>query len=108
MGMYDSFYIDIECPYCHCITKIECQTKELFLELRRWEKGDSINTTQYNYLDCIADCRSLECKAWENKEIGYVSGFGRSFEVRIKLKEGIVTGEYEILEEGGEDGETDN
>ena len=113
MGMYDSFYLEIKCPYCGMLSEIECQTKELDSQLEEWRKGDYIGTTQFNFLECIADCRTAICKAWQNKKMGYSSGFGRSCEVRVRLEEGIVTGEYEILdlwdeEEGEANGETED
>lgn len=98
MGMFDSAYIDIKCPYCGQKSEIECQTKELDCSLDVWRKGDFVGDKTLTHLDCIADCRSKECMDFEEKRIGYRSGFGRMFYVNVKLEDGIVTGEYEITD----------
>ena len=99
MGMFDSVWIDIKCPYCENTSLIECQTKAVECMLEVWHKGDNIGTNQFNYLDCHADCHDKECVKWQDKEIGYRSGFGRGFYVRIMLLNGVVTGDYEISKE---------
>jgi hypothetical protein len=98
MGMFDSIYLNIKCPYCGKESEMEAQTKELESELQVWKKGDSIGTDKYNYLVCIADCHSDECMEHELKRVGYRSGFGRGFDVKIFIDKGIVTGDYEIVE----------
>jgi len=100
MGMFDSIYLTIKCPYCGQKSDIECQTKELNCTLETYWEGENIGTDQFNYLDCIADCQSKECVEWRDKNIGYHSGFGRTFDVRIYLNNGFVTGNYTILSEG--------
>lgn len=97
MGMFDSIYIDIRCPYCGNTSLIECQTKDTECILKAWYKGDNIGTNQFNYLDCHADCQDEKCVEWRDKKVGYHSGFGRSFYVRIILVNGVVTGDYEIF-----------
>ena len=99
MGMFDSIHIDIKCPYCGNTSLIECQTKATECILEVWHKGDNIGTDQFKYLDCAADCLSEECVKWQDKKIGYHSGFGRIFDVRVMLSDGVVTGEYEIIVE---------
>ena len=96
MGMFDSAYIDIKCPFCGQISGIECQTKELDCNLDVWRKGQFVGDITLSKLNCIADCLSDECKDYEEKNRGYRSGFGRMFEVDVKLSLGIVTGEYQI------------
>ncbi|KKN39815.1 hypothetical protein LCGC14_0739270 [marine sediment metagenome] len=87
MGMYDSFLIDIKCPFCDEVSKMECQTKELSCELIVWQKGDYIGTDQYNYLDCATSCEG-KCKPKDFME--------RTFDVSVKFEAGIVTGKYDI------------
>ena len=96
MGMYDSIYLEIKCPYCGETSEVECQTKELGCTLHKFSKGDSIGTNQYNYLECISDCHSKQCTDNEEKRIGYRSGFGTTFDVKVKISNGIITGDYEI------------
>lgn len=103
MGMFDSVRINIKCPYCQKESEIECQTKELDCVMHSWKKGDYVGTKKHNYLTCIADCHSKECVDWRYEEIGYRSGFGRMFYVKVKLDNGIVTGEYEICPESNEE-----
>lgn len=97
MGMFDSIYIDITCPFCKTTSNIECQTKELDCILNAYHTGDDI-TDKHNYLDCIADCQSEECLMHEEKKRGYRSGFGRMFNVRIFIDNGKVSGNYKIFE----------
>ena len=96
MGMFDSIVLKMKCPYCGMTSEMEAQTKELNSDLDIWKKGDYIGTKKYIYLDCIADCHSNKCVNHENKRLGYVSGFGRMFDVKIFLDKGIVNGKYEI------------
>lgn len=97
MGMFDSAWIDIKCPYCGQTSKIECQTKELDCTLERWEQGDFVGDKSVSHLECVADCHSDQCMAWQTKADGYRSGFGRMFEVIVILDEGVITGEYDII-----------
>lgn len=98
--MFDSAYIDIKCPFCGQTSEIECQTKELYCNLDVWRKGEFVGDKMLSKLECIADCHSKECTEYTDKKDGYHSGFGRMFEVDVKLNEGIVTGEYEITNVG--------
>lgn len=97
MGMFDSVRIDIKCPFCGNTSEIECQTKELDCQMHGWRKGDFVSD-KFNYLKTIADCLSEECIDYVYKEIGYHSGFGRVFYVKVILEKGVVTGEFEIIE----------
>ena len=96
--MFDSINLKMKCPYCELEAVMEAQTKELECMLNVYNEGDHISD-QYNYLDCIADCHSKLCMKDEAAEIGYKSGFGRMFDVRIFIKDGKISGEYEILPE---------
>jgi sarcosine oxidase delta subunit len=96
MGMFDSVMLKIKCPYCGQESEIECHTKELDCSLDVWRKGDFVGTEKLNHLQTIANCHSKECSDYEEKRIGYRSGFGRVFNVKVKLRNGIVSGDYEI------------
>ena len=102
MGMFDSVYLEIECPYCKKASLIECQTKDTPCVLDVWHKGDDIGTDQFKYLYCIGDCQSKECVDWTDKRHGYHSGFGRLFDLKVLLDKGIITGEYEIIKDNSE------
>lgn len=96
MGMFDSVYINVKCPFCGEESEKECQTKDTDCSLDVWRKGEYIGTKKYNDLDCLAGCESETCKAWVVKEFGYWGGFGRPIYLRVFLKDGVVTGEYQI------------
>jgi hypothetical protein len=97
MGMFDSIMLNVKCPHCDVTSEIECQTKDLECILAVFRKGDYIGTKKYNYLWCVADCRSHYCMQQSAKEIGYVSGFGKIFHVEVMLYDGCITGEYNIV-----------
>ena len=49
------------------------------------------------YITVIADCHSFKCQMFADLITGYCSGFGRSFEGKIKIKNGKLIGEiYDI------------
>jgi hypothetical protein len=97
MGMFDSIFIDVFCPHCGVQSKMECQTKELDCVLNVWRLGDYVGTKKYNYLNCVADCKSVTCLQKTNEDLGYSSGFGQMFDIEVFLKDGIVTGNYNII-----------
>jgi len=101
MGLFDSVIIEIKCPFCGKTSEIKCQTKELDCYMQVWRKGDFVSE-KFNYLQTIANCLSKECIDYVDKEIGYHSGFGRGFYVKVILEKGVVTGEYEIVESDGD------
>lgn len=94
--MFDSVIIEIKCPYCGEVSETEAQTRQLDCDLEVWKVGDFV-TDKLNYLICIADCIQPKCKEYVTKKNGYWGGFGRKFNVKIVLKDGKVTGEYEVL-----------
>lgn len=53
------------------------------------------------FVSIIADCHSIICQAWadkrDQKNYGYVSGFGRQFRGKIKIHKGMLMGKiYDI------------
>jgi hypothetical protein len=96
MGMFDSVRIKMKCPYCGESSIIEAQTKELECNLEEWKVGDFV-TDKVDHLVCIADCVQPKCKEFVTKKNGHWGGFGRMFDVKIFLKDGKVSGEYEVL-----------
>jgi sarcosine oxidase delta subunit len=99
MGMYDSIYLQIKCPFCGQTSEMECQTKELDCELKRFRKGDNIDTNGIEELDCIVDCHSRECMAYQDRQDGYSSGFGRLFYVIVDAPLGLITGKYKYAKD---------
>jgi len=100
MGLYDSVYLDVECPRCHQVTRRECQTKDLDNTLASYEVGQlvSVNHHTITQLNCIASCHSKTCEELTNKRSGYISGFGYLFDVQIVVNDGRITGKHFIPE----------
>lgn len=98
MGMFDSIYLTISCPFCGQASEMECQTKELDCTLKRFRKGDNIDTPGIDSLECIAECLSEECKGRAERRQGYRSG-GSSFDVVVDTPLGLITGKYKISEQ---------
>lgn len=96
MGMFDSFFMKVKCPYCGNIDVIEFQTKQFDCMLNCWNQGDEFKDIQEGiikdvYGGCIVknnpDCGLL----WElNKYKKRIRGFGRSIECDILIKNGKV------------------
>lgn len=91
MGMFDSIYINIKCPRCGEEREMECQTKDLDCTLEVWRKGDHVTHEPYEELYTITNCTSTKCRTEAEYRIN-----GYFFHPVIKLKDGIVTGEYYI------------
>jgi len=53
--------------------------------------------SKLKYVSVIADCHSESCQLFADLMMGYHSGFGRSFEGKIKIRNGELIGEiYDI------------
>lgn len=100
MGMYDSIYLKVKCPYCGIKSEIEFQTKDLKCILKSYKLGDDTSNTKLNYLSARGSCYSVICKKYmdkiESKKDCCVFGFGRIFNAKIYLKNGIITNKLEI------------
>ena len=147
MGLYDSIYVYMKCPYCGKPQEFEAQTKDLdnFMntytamlsyynkkhkdyknKMAKFFKGmdeeypvfpKNVNDKEYKvwknrlekkeanaripdeykklrYVDVIASCNSLECQFYADRDDiirqGSTSGFGRSFEGKIEIKNGLL------------------
>jgi hypothetical protein len=91
MGMFDSIYLNVKCPYCEEESEIEAQTKDLECNLEVWKVGDFIGTKKYKSLFCITECRSNKCL--RPVRIGNIGNF---FNLDVFLKKGILTSKYKI------------
>lgn len=54
------------------------------------------------FVEVITSCHSVVCQEWANREdlqrYGYISGFGRSFEGKIKIEKGKLIGNiYDLI-----------
>ena len=96
MGVFDSFYIKIKCPKCGEVSLMECQTKDLSCLMMEYEVGDYVDD-KYNYVDCITSCESEKCIEREKEKLGYESGIGYLFQVRVYLKDGYLINKYKVL-----------
>ena len=101
MGMFDTAYVDFECPYCHKKGKMEFQTKDLERSLSVFLPGESIGTTKLNFISVTGDCHSEICQEVADKRDiirqGCPSGFGTLFNAKIRVKDGVLTNEvYDV------------
>lgn len=100
MGMFDSIYMKVKCPFCGIEKVRECQTKDLDNNLERWNVGDNTGHPEEDKLDCIVGCedgcgRKMRSE-WllpNGQRREYISG--RHFYIFVKTPLGLVTGEYE-------------
>jgi len=104
MGMFDSFMLKAKCPYCGNEEMFEFQTKELMNCMITWKQGERFDKfkkriRRYAWCpdikegiiyDATSSCNSEICRKWEKKKCGYNSGFGRTFDGDIVIKEGKV------------------
>lgn len=93
MGMYDSIYMNVKCPYCNIEEEQECQTKELDCTLSQFKVGDFVGWDIPNKIEACLICRSQKCKHHQ-KDIRY-NGGGRFFEILIEIRNGKITNNYE-------------
>lgn len=98
--MFDYVDIVLKCPYCGERYLFDVQTKDLTDTLTAWKVGDSIGGPKYGELDCTAQCHSVRCQEFADKR-DYVwqsgpSGFGRLFDVYIKVESGRITNDVRI------------
>jgi len=103
MGMFDSFNLKVVCPHCEEESIMDFQTKEFDCLLRVWDEGDEFNPTNVKIQDGIirnvyGGCNSKKCRAWELKESGYNSGFGRGIECDVLIEKGIVKQSINVRE----------
>lgn len=101
MGLYDSIYLKVKCPYCGEISKMEFQTKEGSCSMGIYKKGTIFERGQFRKIYAYGNCDSLTCQFESAKEavwtMGYYGGFSRSFDVIIYCDEkGKITGKIKI------------
>jgi len=101
LGLYDSIYLKVKCPYCGEISKMEFQTKEGSCSMDTYRKGMIFDRGQFRKIYAYGSCQSLTCQFEAAKESvwtrGYYGGFSRSFDVIIYCDEkGKITGKFKI------------
>lgn len=100
MGFYCSVIIPVRCPKCGALEERECQTKDLnsFFLMDVWRAGDNILADFPKELQCIAACSQPSCGTPESfNGKPYVQGW--HFTVVVKLANGVITGEYEAIDD---------
>ena len=104
MGLYDSVYIYMACPYCDKYQTLIGQTKDLDPGLNEYKEGDSILKVfrDLKDIDCIFECHSIECQFYaDRRDIlsqGTPSGFGRLFDAKVQIHECRITGNVYHIE----------
>jgi len=96
--MFDTVYLEVQCPFCKHISEIELQTKDIDKALCEYRIGDFIGTDQYRYIYCYGSCISETCKQY--RVANTLEGFepaGRNLDLHVFLKNGIITGRYRVL-----------
>ncbi|HMU12940.1 MAG: hypothetical protein JST41_11790 [Bacteroidetes bacterium] len=101
MGLFCSVTMPIKCPYCGTENVRECRTKELrgmFL-YEHWKVGDDVLADFPKELHCYTDCDCVE--SWESGTFpnGQEREGHRNWYVKVKLANGVITGEYEVFKE---------
>ena len=57
MGMFDSIYLEVQCPYCKGKKLREVQTKDMEKELNNYEKGSKLqNPKKLGFIIGLSDC----------------------------------------------------
>jgi len=101
MGLFDSIYLKMECPYCGKVSTMEFQTKDGKCCMNTYKKGMIFDKGRFRKIDAIGTCESLTCQLEAAKESvwkwGYYGGFSRSFEVYIDCDEnGKITDKIKV------------
>jgi len=102
MGLYDSIYLKVKCPYCKETSIMEFQTKEGRCGMYSYRKGHKFDKGQFRRVEAYGTCDSLTCQLEAAKEsvwtAGYYGGFPRGFDVIIYCDEkGKITGKIKII-----------
>ena len=124
MGMYDRIMVTQKCPYCKTLQTFECQTKDLDQLLYEfhpldegWEDPNTVSIVRKDFRVGLPVFKNFpldkEWTVWadqaefietratlsdDKKKLGYISGFGRYFEGKIKVKDGKLIGQiYDII-----------
>ncbi|MDP3728908.1 MAG: hypothetical protein Q8R18_05675 [bacterium] len=103
MGLFDSIILKELCPYCGKKSEMEFQTKDLRNCLDVFEKGDSISTLKFHFLESIGACSQEPCRIRAIKrELMYrkeASSFGEAiFHADIEINKGIITGKVKNVQ----------
>lgn len=96
MGMFDSIFLKVKCPFCGQFSEMECQTKDLDCQLLRWKMGENTDHPEVGELDCCATCHSPECLARGKRKSGEDWGNAAYFELIVETPLGLITGKYRI------------
>jgi hypothetical protein len=109
MGLYDHI-VDyrLECPFCGDSHHLEIQTKDLDCSMMTYSvhyDGEVIMckfmeepkvSDKLKYIECSAACSSPECfsisRMRDLMERGYISGFGRRFDLEYDVKDQKLIG----------------
>ena len=101
MGMFDSIFLKMKCPYCGETHLMEFQTKDLSNSLSVFKKGGFVGK-KFTFLEVTGDCHSNHCQDVADKRDmirqGTPSGFGALFEAKVEVKDGVITGKiYDLV-----------
>lgn len=94
MGMYDTMYLNVKCPYCGRVSEMDVQTKDLECDLNDYRVGDYVSD-KYNYVDGVTNCPYNDCKA--NILSKKICNLPQYFYIKIFLENGKLTDRYELI-----------
>lgn len=98
MGMFDSVFIQVKCPFCGVTSEMECQTKEFYGSLQRWRKGDNTGHPEVSELDdCFVVCENDRCPGSPKAQSLYQPAGDKSFTIAVDAPLGLITGKYRLI-----------
>lgn len=99
MGMFDSFIVEIICPYSGERRMEELQTKQFACMLNTWKQGEEFTGMKIKegvIEEVYGGCRCNSCKLWEDLMNRYNNhgchGFGRGIKGDIFIEDFKVKG----------------
>lgn len=103
MGIYDTIYLKMRCPYCKEVSEMDFQTKDGNICMHNYKVGDVFQNGQFRRINAIGSCNSLTCQLEAAKESvwtsGYYGGFTRSFDAYIYCDlKGRITNKIKIYQ----------
>lgn len=106
MGMFDSFMLEVRCPYCDEKSIIEFQTKDFQCMLNVWKEGQrftGMDMEKGTIKNVYGGCSSPICKEFCKKRDGYWSGCGRCFYCDVVIEYHNVLRAINIRTEEGDE-----
>jgi len=104
--MFDSIYLEIDCPFCNKRHEVEAQTKDLDCEMYVWKPGNHIGDQHKDVtqLYCTASCddkyisiSEMNPKPKSLDEFAERRGTKEYFNLILEIKDSIISEKYKII-----------